>query len=126
MGSSGILERNSLAEINWTSGSVLSLLGFQLCLFLMYVSTSKFLTFADAALFNLSLLTSDLYSVIFSWRVLHHRVTGLYCAAFAATVSGLVLYHTQPVVSAFPDAIAEDAQSLRGSLSRSDCTEGSC
>eukprot|EP00929_Paragymnodinium_shiwhaense_P002797 TRINITY_DN103087_c0_g1_i1.p1 TRINITY_DN103087_c0_g1~~TRINITY_DN103087_c0_g1_i1.p1 ORF type:complete len:408 (-),score=33.98 TRINITY_DN103087_c0_g1_i1:24-1226(-) len=117
-----ILERDSLAKINWTAGSVVSLLGFQLCLFLMYVSTSKFLTFADAALFNLSLLTSDLYSVIFSWRVMHHRVTGMYCAAFVATVSGLVLYHTRPVVTTLPDVIAEDAQSL----SRSDCTTAAC
>uniref|UniRef100_A0A7S1RHJ1 Solute carrier family 35 member F2 n=1 Tax=Alexandrium catenella TaxID=2925 RepID=A0A7S1RHJ1_ALECA len=94
-----VLERSALMECNWSTENMLWLLGFQLCLFGMYVFTSNFLMRADAALFNLSLLTSDLYSVIFSWRVQHGTVTWMYSAAFITTLSGLVLYHTQPPVA---------------------------
>ncbi|CAE8715764.1 unnamed protein product, partial [Polarella glacialis] len=72
---------------------------FQLCLFGMYVLTSVFLVSADAALFNLSLLTSDVYSVLFSYIVQHQRFGWTYAAAFATTLTGLVLYHTQPAVT---------------------------
>jgi len=94
-----LLERSALAEVAWSVEKLLLLLGFQLCLFGMYVLTSAFLMRADAALFNLSLLTSDLYSVLFSWKVQHGTVTWMYSAAFITTLSGLVLYHTQPAVA---------------------------
>mmetsp|Transcript_15889 Transcript_15889/g.32240 ORF Transcript_15889/g.32240 Transcript_15889/m.32240 type:complete len:370 (+) Transcript_15889:77-1186(+) len=94
-----LLERSTLLECTWSAEKILWLLGFQLCLFFMYVLTSAFLMRADAALFNLSLLTSDLYSVIFSWRVQHGTVTWMYSAAFITTLSGLALYHTQPPVA---------------------------
>lgn len=92
-----ILERHAVVRLTWSLPMMLSLLGFQLCLFGVYVLTSRFLSFSDAALFNLSLLTSDLYSVLFSWRVQHMALTWLFCVAFGTTISGLVLYHTQPV-----------------------------
>merc|ERR1712203_65469 len=63
------LEGQTLMQTEWTITSMCSLFGFQFCLFGMYVCTSVFLASADAVLFNLSLLTSDLYSVVFSWRV---------------------------------------------------------
>ncbi|CAE8606459.1 unnamed protein product, partial [Polarella glacialis] len=69
----GLLEGQEVAQITWSLQSVLCLLGFQLCLFGMYVLTSVFLVSADAALFNLSLLTSDVYSVLFSYIVQHQR-----------------------------------------------------
>lgn len=41
--------------------------GFVACMVLVYGATSEFLVIADAAMFNLSLLTSDLYAVIFAY-----------------------------------------------------------
>lgn len=89
-------ERTAISAIVWTLPALLYLLGFQLCLFSMYVLTSVFLLRSDATLFNLSLLTSDVYSVLFSWFVQHQRFSWVYGAAFTTTVSGLVLYHWQP------------------------------
>merc|ERR1711879_763661 len=54
----GLLERDALARCRWTTGAIIWLGGFQVCLFTMYVLASIFLSFADATLFNLSLLTS--------------------------------------------------------------------
>lgn len=89
-------ERLRFEEVAWNASKVVHMLGFQLCLFGMYLLTSLFLSVADAALFNLSMLTSDIYSVAWAWAVMHHRPTWLYGAAFATTVSGLIVYHTQP------------------------------
>mmetsp|Transcript_76508 Transcript_76508/g.140029 ORF Transcript_76508/g.140029 Transcript_76508/m.140029 type:complete len:340 (-) Transcript_76508:50-1069(-) len=89
-------ERAAVATAAWTLPALFYLLGFQLCLFSMYVLTSVFLLGADAALFNLSLLTSDVYSVLFSWLVQHQKFSWVYGAAFTTTVTGLVLYHRQP------------------------------
>lgn len=99
------LEREQLVQVSWSPGSIGYMLGFQLCLFSMYVLTSLFLTKADATFFNLSLLTSDVYSVLFAWLVQHQPLTWLYGAAFATTVSGLTIYHLQPA----PDALASAA-----------------
>lgn len=91
-----ILERAAFATCDWTPELLLSLFGFQLCLFAMYVLTSSFLMMADATLFNLSLLTSDVYSVIYAWGAQGQRPTWVYAAAFSTTISGIALYHTRP------------------------------
>lgn len=93
------LERSELLAIRWSWEKLLWVLGFQLCLFGMYVLTSRFLLRADAALFNLSLLTSDLYSVLFAWRFQHAKLTWLYGLAFATTISGLLMYYSEPAVT---------------------------
>lgn len=92
-----VLEREAFLQITWHSSTVANLLGFQMCLFGMYVLTSVFLSFADAAIFNLSMLTSDIYSVIWAWGFQHQRPTWLYGAAFATTLSGLILYYSKPM-----------------------------
>lgn len=72
-----------------------SITGFVTCLFLMYVNTSTFLVQSDATLFNLSLLTSDVYAVVFSYFMYHHMVHWLYFVAFALVAVGLTLYHSE-------------------------------
>jgi len=99
-----ILEREKLVHTLWTAEKLIYLFGFQLCLFGVYVLTSAFLSFADATLFNLSLLTSDFYGVFFSWRVQHKHLTFVYVVAFITTISGLVVYHVQPVEMPAPPA----------------------
>eukprot|EP00931_Biecheleriopsis_adriatica_P008873 TRINITY_DN110009_c0_g1_i1.p1 TRINITY_DN110009_c0_g1~~TRINITY_DN110009_c0_g1_i1.p1 ORF type:complete len:362 (-),score=66.28 TRINITY_DN110009_c0_g1_i1:40-1083(-) len=90
------VEGRGLTEVAWSWQTVGLIFGFQMCLFGMYVLTSVFLQVADATLFNLSLLTSDVYSILYSWQVQHRQISKVYGVAFATTLSGLVLYHTQP------------------------------
>mmetsp|Transcript_6290 Transcript_6290/g.10212 ORF Transcript_6290/g.10212 Transcript_6290/m.10212 type:complete len:175 (+) Transcript_6290:71-595(+) len=49
----------------------------------------------DAALFNLSLLTSDVYAVAFAVAAEGRRLNWLYCASFATTLAGLLVYSRQ-------------------------------
>ncbi len=89
-----ILEREKIfLEVSWTYDLVLYLVGFVTCLVLMYINTSSFLKKSDAALFNLSLLTSDVYAVVFSFLVYHTLVHWLYYIAFVLSIWGTYLYH---------------------------------
>lgn len=61
-----------------------------------YVGGSHFLILSEAAFFNLSLLTGDLWSVLFS--VVAERIVPrpLFFAALVAVLSGVVLYEMAP------------------------------
>lgn len=61
-----------------------------------YVGGSHFLVFSEAAFFNLSLLTGDLWSVLFS--VVAERIVPrpLFFAALVAVLSGVVVYEMAP------------------------------
>lgn len=70
--------------------------GFVACLFLVYASASIFLIDYDATLFNMSLLTSDVYAVIFSYLLTGEVVHWPYFIAFGIVVVGLFIYHREP------------------------------
>jgi drug/metabolite transporter (DMT)-like permease len=86
------------------------MVGFVGCLFGMYVNTSVFLIQGDATLFNLSLLTSDVYAVVFSYFMYHRLVHWLYFLAFAFVAVGLAVYHRVPS----PDTEKKDARVVDG------------
>jgi solute carrier family 35 protein F1/2 len=89
-----IFESSSiLFHTTWSYDIILFLIGFVLSLFFMYSNTSVFLKQSDAALFNLSLLTSDVYAVLFSYLVYNTMVHWLYYIAFTLTLIGTYMYH---------------------------------
>ena len=63
----------------------------------LYTWTSFFLQGGDAAVFNLSVLTSDVYALVFAFFVEHATPHWLYFAAFGMIFFGLILYNSQPV-----------------------------
>jgi solute carrier family 35 protein F1/2 len=78
--------------------------GFVVCLNLMYINTSSFLQEGDSTLFNLSLLTSDIYAVLASYFLFHTPVHWLYYIAFFFVVLGLIIYQYEPpIMSNIPD-----------------------
>jgi solute carrier family 35, member F1/2 len=93
---SALFERASVAQLELTTNTSLCVSGFVLCLFLIYCNSSQFLKHADAPLFNLSLLTSDVYAVVFAYLAYDYSVHWLYYVAFAVTCAGLTLYHCVP------------------------------
>ena len=100
----GLLEGANVANAslyhstNASSGAIIGYyIGFILCLFFFYTNTSTFLqTDGDSTLFNLSLLTSDIYAVIFTYFSTGRMVSWLYIVAFLLVAIGLYIYHTQP------------------------------
>ena len=70
--------------------------GYVAALFCMYVGTSLFFQHGDAAAFNLSLLTSDAYALLFAALVDRRLPPPLYFVALAITATGVVVYHAVP------------------------------
>jgi solute carrier family 35 protein F1/2 len=96
----------------WRNGPGLLAWGAYTCaLSAAYALTSWFLVGADAALFNLSLLTADVYAVLFAWFAEGVAVSPLYGVAFACTMAGLTVYHRAPAATSTASrAAAAEAQ----------------
>lgn len=108
-----IFERERLLfDIEWGLVIGLFMVGFVLCLFLMYCNTSAFLKTSDAALFNLSLLTSDVYAVIFAYFVFSYSVGILYYFALILSVTGVLLYNTAGPVHGNVEASVERIKNI--------------
>lgn len=73
----------------------LYLFGFVICLFFFYTNVSAFLQNNDSIVFNLSLLTSDVYTVIYSYFKVGYWVNWLYFMSFAFVAIGLVVYYSE-------------------------------
>lgn len=72
---------------------IYSFVGFALVMFCMYTTTSYFLQAADATVFNLSIMTSDVWAVLASYLIFDESVPGLYFLAFVIIFGGLLIYH---------------------------------
>eukprot|EP00608_Synchroma_pusillum_P006759 CAMPEP_0198423338 /NCGR_PEP_ID=MMETSP1452-20131203/3034_1 /TAXON_ID=1181717 /ORGANISM="Synchroma pusillum, Strain CCMP3072" /LENGTH=429 /DNA_ID=CAMNT_0044143637 /DNA_START=48 /DNA_END=1333 /DNA_ORIENTATION=+ len=96
-----LLERaevGALAEAGWGAWGLLA--GFTASMGVIYVFTAAFLRDSDAALFNLSLLTSDLFAVLFAFLAYGDLVGPLYFVALALIAGGLYVYHTETAPTA--------------------------
>ncbi|XP_010512184.1 PREDICTED: solute carrier family 35 member F1-like isoform X2 [Camelina sativa] len=122
-----ILERSVLKEIHWSTETILLYLGVALALFLLYSLVAVLIQTNGATIYNLSLLTSDMWAVLIRTFGYHEKVDWLYLLAFATTAIGLLIYSMKEkdeekqrsgeVVSEqrkFLDE--EDGESLRSSL----------
>ncbi|GAM19783.1 hypothetical protein SAMD00019534_029580 [Acytostelium subglobosum LB1] len=92
-----IFERNELRTMVWSGPVIGYIVGFAICLFTMYSITPFMMRIAGATLMNLSLLTSDIFSVVVAIFLFHRRLDWLYFMSFFVIVSGLVIYNlSQP------------------------------
>lgn len=87
-----ILERKELESLDWSYSIVLLFLGFGLSMFAFYTLVPFLLKMTGATLFNLSLLTSDMWAVLIRIFFYHKAVDWLYYVAFAVVVVGLTIY----------------------------------
>jgi len=100
-----VFERADLGAL-WGRPEVrLAAMAYAVAFAAFYLVTMKFLRLADAAAFNLSLLTSDAYALLFS-AIFNRRVPPpLYFLALGLTTTGVVLYHSEPSPTADHPAV---------------------
>ncbi|GER29080.1 solute carrier family 35 member F1, partial [Striga asiatica] len=84
-----VLERKALMSINWSAGLVSAYAGYALSSFLFY-TLAPFIS--GATLFNLSLLTSDIWAVVVRTFIYKQKVDWLYYPAFLLVVAGIFIY----------------------------------
>lgn len=87
-----ILERNELKSIHWSAGAAFPFFGFSVAMFLFYSLVPVLLKLNGSTMLNLSLLTSDMWSVLIRIFAYHEKVDWMYYLAFGAVVIGIVIY----------------------------------
>ncbi|RKP06049.1 solute carrier family 35 member SLC35F1/F2/F6, partial [Thamnocephalis sphaerospora] len=88
-----ILEREALRTMPLDGAVVGYIIGFDICLFCLYSCAPILFRLSSATFFNLSLLTSDFYSLIVGLFVFNSQVNAWYSGAFVATVAGIIVYN---------------------------------
>ncbi|KAL8154448.1 hypothetical protein V2J09_012208 [Rumex salicifolius] len=92
IGEIAIFERISLESIEWSTDIILGFCAYAFASFLFYVFAPYVLKFSGAALFNLSLLTSDMWAVLVRIFFYKQQVDWLYYVSFGLVVVGLLFY----------------------------------
>ncbi|KAK4749930.1 hypothetical protein SAY87_027379 [Trapa incisa] len=87
-----IAERTTLESLQWTRDRILAFAGFAGSAFVFYSLTPFVLRMSGAAMFNLSMLTSDMWAVVFRIFIYRQEVDWLYYVSFAVVVIGIVVY----------------------------------
>lgn len=105
-----ILELKSLESVNWSADIILAIAGYTVSLFMFYTIAPFVLKLGGATIFNLSILTSDMWAVVFRIFFYHQEVDWLYFLAFAVVAVGLIIYSITEKDPA-PEPAVEDGNS---------------
>ncbi|XP_021655810.2 uncharacterized protein LOC110646620 isoform X2 [Hevea brasiliensis] len=89
-----IFEVKSLESVNWSADIILAIAGYTLALFMFYTLAPFVLKLSGATMFNLSILTADMWAVVFRIFFYQQEVDWLYFLSFAVVTVGLVIYST--------------------------------
>ncbi|BBN09085.1 solute carrier family 35, member F1/2 [Marchantia polymorpha subsp. ruderalis] len=87
-----LIEREVLLSTQWTVNAVLPFISYSVCLFSFCTLVPALLQISGATMFNLSMLTSDMYAVAIRWLIYQESVDWLYFVAFATVAVGLAWY----------------------------------
>lgn len=98
-----IFEIKTLESITWSTDIILALFGYTLASFMFYTIAPFVLKLSGATMFNLSLLTSDMWAVVFRILFYKQQVDWLYFLAFALVVVGLVIYSVTDISEKDPE-----------------------
>ncbi|KAL8039702.1 hypothetical protein ABFX02_10G053200 [Erythranthe guttata] len=87
-----VLERKTLVSVKWSTGLISSYAGYAVAGFLFYTLAPFSLKMSGATMFNLSLLTSDMWAVAIRTFIYDQKVDWLYYLAFLLVVVGILIY----------------------------------
>lgn len=91
-----IFERTSLREAHWTPAVGGYLTGYTFSMLLLYTTAPILFRMSSSAFYNLSLLTSDFWSLLIGIKVFGYYVFWLYPIGFVLTILGVVIYYLVP------------------------------
>ncbi|KAJ7245111.1 DUF914-domain-containing protein [Mycena haematopus] len=92
------LEHDGMKTATWNGATIGLLIAYTAAMFILYTVAPLLYRMASSAYYNLSLLSSDWYGLIFGLGLYHYKPYWLYFIAFALVLSGLVTYfwHSTP------------------------------
>ncbi|KAI0091712.1 hypothetical protein BDY19DRAFT_991391 [Irpex rosettiformis] len=86
------LEHKAMTEASWNGKTIGLLIAYTAAMFILYTVAPILYRMASSAYYNLSLLSSDFYGLLFGLFLFHYRVYWLYFIAFAVVIIGLIIY----------------------------------
>ncbi|KAI0272590.1 DUF914-domain-containing protein [Gloeopeniophorella convolvens] len=95
-----ILEHKKMKETTWSGTNIGLLFAYTAAMFILYTVAPLLYRLASSTYYNLSLLSSDFYGLLFgtSVRLCHYKPYWLYFPSFAVVIVGLIVYfwHSTP------------------------------
>ncbi|KDR65717.1 hypothetical protein GALMADRAFT_260118 [Galerina marginata CBS 339.88] len=89
---SSALEWKEMKEVPWNGHIIGLLMAFTCAMLILYTVAPLLYRMASSAYFNLSLLTSDFYGLLFGLFLFHYKPYWLYFISFAVVIAGLITY----------------------------------
>ncbi|KAI0792097.1 DUF914-domain-containing protein [Abortiporus biennis] len=86
------LEHNDMKTATWSGINIGLLVAYTSAMFILYTVAPILYRMASSAYYNLSLLSSDFYGLLFGLFLFHYSVYWLYFPAFAVVILGLIIY----------------------------------
>ncbi|KAI0051006.1 DUF914-domain-containing protein [Auriscalpium vulgare] len=92
------LEHKDMRHANWSGENIGLLVAYTASMFILYTVAPLLYRLASSTYYNLSLLSSDFYGLLFGLFLFHYSPYWLYFPAFAVVILGLVVYfwHSTP------------------------------
>ncbi|KAG0709269.1 DUF914-domain-containing protein [Suillus ampliporus] len=92
------LEHAAMTTASWNSATIGFLVAYTAAMFILYTTAPLLYRMASSAFYNISLLTSDFYGLIFGLFLFHYSPYWLYFPAFCIVILGLIVYfwHATP------------------------------
>ncbi|KAI9248072.1 solute carrier family 35 member SLC35F1/F2/F6 [Sporodiniella umbellata] len=92
---------------------------YTICMFVLYSLAPVMFRLGSALVYNLSILTSDFYGLIFGLGLFGYKVTILYPFAYVVVIIGIAIYYIfpapVPVIGSFtPEAQEKEIKELHG------------
>lgn len=94
------LERTKIHDIHWYSSIYLYYFGYGCAMVVFYLCTSVFIRWTESLMFNISILTMNIYDVIVNYYLFDTGVATSYWIALGFFYAGIILFSLEgPVLS---------------------------
>ncbi|XP_019961064.1 solute carrier family 35 member F2-like [Paralichthys olivaceus] len=123
-----ILERNAVANIQWSWEVGLLFSAFALCMYTLYSCMPIVMKLSSATSINLSLLTADLFSLFCGIFLFQYNFSGLYLVSLMVILLGFITFNAVPTPAAPTDlttssSICEQGCYYNATASQSEITK---
>ncbi|KAI0058948.1 DUF914-domain-containing protein [Artomyces pyxidatus] len=92
------LEHNDMVKATWSGMNIGLLVAYTAAMLILYTVAPLLYRMASSTYYNLSLLSSDFYGLLFGLFLFHYSPYWLYFPAFTVVILGLIIYfwHSTP------------------------------
>jgi len=92
------LEHVDMTNASWNGATIGLLIAYTASMIILYTVAPLLYRMASSAFYNISLLTSDFYGLLFGLFLFHYSPFWLYFPAFTVVILGLIIYfwHATP------------------------------